>query len=102
VLETVTAFLDWFGVCVFAMTGALVASRKQMDIVGFALMGRVTGIGGGTIRDVLLWRHASVLGPETGLPGYMPCRIRCSRRLRTNIFWRPVRLRGLLASGEWP
>jgi uncharacterized membrane protein YeiH len=54
VLETITAFLDWFGVCVFAMTGALVASRKQMDIVGFALMGSVTGIGGGTIRDVLL------------------------------------------------
>lgn len=53
-LETITAFLDWFGVCVFAMTGALVASRKQMDIVGFALMGSVAGIGGGTIRDVLL------------------------------------------------
>lgn len=53
-LQTITAFLDWFGLCVFAMTGALVASRKQMDIVGFALMGSVTGIGGGTIRDVLL------------------------------------------------
>lgn len=36
------------------MTGALVASRKEMDIVGFALLGSVTGIGGGTIRDVLL------------------------------------------------
>ncbi len=46
--------LDWFGLCVFAVTGALVASRKEMDIVGFALLGSVTGIGGGTIRDVLL------------------------------------------------
>ncbi len=53
-LETITAFLDWFGVCVFAITGALVASRKKMDIVGFALLGSVTGVGGGTIRDVLL------------------------------------------------
>ncbi|MFN4143353.1 trimeric intracellular cation channel family protein [Aestuariivirga sp.] len=53
-LQTITSYLDWFGVCVFAVTGALVASRKQMDIVGFALMGSVTGIGGGTIRDVLL------------------------------------------------
>lgn len=53
-LQTITTFLDWFGVCVFALTGALVASRKQMDIVGFALMGSVTGIVGGTIRDVLL------------------------------------------------
>jgi uncharacterized membrane protein YeiH len=48
------SILDWLGLCVFSITGALVASRKQMDIVGFALLGSVTGIGGGTIRDVLL------------------------------------------------
>lgn len=36
------------------MTGALVASRKQMDIFGFVLLGTVTGIGGGTVRDVML------------------------------------------------
>jgi uncharacterized membrane protein YeiH len=53
-LSTVTAILDWFGVIVFAITGALVASRKQMDLVGFALLGTVTGIGGGTMRDVVL------------------------------------------------
>ncbi len=53
-LDSIAQFLDWFGLCVFALTGALVASRKQMDIVGFALLGSVTGIGGGTIRDVLL------------------------------------------------
>ncbi|WP_298723071.1 trimeric intracellular cation channel family protein [uncultured Ferrovibrio sp.] len=46
--------LDWFGIVVFATTGALVASRKQMDIVGFVLLGTATGIGGGTIRDILL------------------------------------------------
>jgi uncharacterized membrane protein YeiH len=39
---------------VFAVSGALVASRKEMDIVGFAMLASVTGIGGGTIRDVLL------------------------------------------------
>ncbi len=53
-VETATAILDWFGVAVFAVTGALVASRKQMDLVGFALLGTATGIGGGTLRDVLL------------------------------------------------
>ena len=36
------------------MTGALAASRKQMDIVGFALLATVTGIGGGTLRDLVL------------------------------------------------
>jgi uncharacterized membrane protein YeiH len=46
--------LDLFGVAVFAVTGALVASRKQMDIFGFALLASVTGVGGGSVRDVLL------------------------------------------------
>jgi uncharacterized membrane protein YeiH len=53
-LQQLFLILNWFGICVFAVTGALVASRKEMDIVGFALLGSVTGIGGGTIRDVLL------------------------------------------------
>lgn len=53
-LDSIAQFLDWFGICVFALSGALVASHKKMDIVGFALLGCVTGIGGGTIRDVLL------------------------------------------------
>lgn len=51
---TATAILDWLGILVFAVSGALVASRKQMDIVGFALMGTAAGIGGGTLRDILL------------------------------------------------
>ena len=46
-------FLDAAAVGVFAITGALVASRKQMDIFGFALLGTVTGIGGGTVRDAV-------------------------------------------------
>ena len=54
VFQTAVAILDWSGVIVFAISGALVASRKQMDIVGFVLLGTVTGIGGGTLRDVLL------------------------------------------------
>ncbi len=45
---------DLFAVAVFAVTGALVASRKQMDVFGFVLLGTVTGIGGGTVRDLLL------------------------------------------------
>lgn len=52
--DTATTALDWLGIVVFAISGALVASRKQMDIVGFALLGTVTGIGGGTLRDLLL------------------------------------------------
>lgn len=47
-------FLDYAGVAVFAATGGLSASRKQLDIVGFAFMAGITGIGGGTLRDVIL------------------------------------------------
>ena len=53
-IATLIVVLDLLGVAVFAVTGALVASRKQMDIVGFALLATVTGIGGGTVRDLVL------------------------------------------------
>lgn len=46
--------LDLVAAAVFAITGALVASRKQMDIIGFIWFGTVTGVGGGTVRDLLL------------------------------------------------
>lgn len=47
-------FLDYSGVAVFAATGALSASRKQMDIIGFMFLAGVTGVGGGTFRDLIL------------------------------------------------
>jgi uncharacterized membrane protein YeiH len=46
--------LDYAGVALFAATGALAASRKQLDIIGFLFLGAVTGIGGGTARDLIL------------------------------------------------
>ena len=46
--------LDYAGVAVFAATGALAASRKQMDIIGFLFLASVTGVGGGTLRDLTL------------------------------------------------
>lgn len=52
--ETATEALDWIGIIVFAITGALVASRKEMDVAGFVVLGTFNGAGGGTIRDVLL------------------------------------------------
>lgn len=42
------------GVAVFALTGALVAARRGMDPFGFALLAIVTGVGGGTLRDLLI------------------------------------------------
>ena len=53
-LPTVLTAIDLIAVFVFAVSGALVASRKQMDVVGFMWLAVVTGVGGGTVRDLLL------------------------------------------------
>lgn len=46
--------LDLFGTAVFAISGAWVACRKDMDIFGVMVLAFVTAVGGGTIRDLLL------------------------------------------------
>jgi uncharacterized membrane protein YeiH len=53
-ISEIVAAIGWVGVVVFAVSGALVASRKQMDIIAFIFFGTVTGIGGGTFRDLVL------------------------------------------------
>lgn len=53
---TLLIALDYASVAVFALTGALVASRSQLDLVGFIFIACLTAVGGGTIRDVLLNR----------------------------------------------
>lgn len=54
---TLLSLLDYASVLVFAITGALVASRAQLDLVGFAFIACLTAVGGGTIRDLLLDRN---------------------------------------------
>lgn len=51
---TFLEFLDYAGVVLFAATGALTASRRQLDIIGFVFLAGVTGTGGGTARDLIL------------------------------------------------
>lgn len=55
-LSTSILGINYFGDVVFAVSGALTAARYRMDVVGFVLIGTITGIGGGTIRDLLLGR----------------------------------------------
>ncbi len=49
--------LDYASVAVFGLTGALVASRSQLDIVGFIFIACLTAVGGGTLRDIILDRE---------------------------------------------
>ena len=46
--------IDLVATAVFAISGALAAAEQKLDILGFILFGTITGIGGGTLRDLLL------------------------------------------------
>ena len=47
-------FLDYVGIGLFAVSGALVAAQKRQDFVTFAFFAIVTGVGGGTARDLFI------------------------------------------------
>lgn len=49
--------LDYAAVFIFGLTGALAASRAQLDVIGFVFLACLTAVGGGTIRDVILNRE---------------------------------------------
>ena len=49
-------FVDLFGTAVFAISGVLTAMHKKFDLVGTLIIGFVTAIGGGTLRDILIGR----------------------------------------------
>jgi uncharacterized membrane protein YeiH len=48
--------LELAGVAVFAVSGALAAGRKRLDLLGVYVLAVVTAVGGGTLRDLLLDR----------------------------------------------
>ena len=51
---SVMYYLDLFGVAIFAITGALVAERQQLNILGILVSAILTAVGGGTVRDMVL------------------------------------------------
>jgi uncharacterized membrane protein YeiH len=53
-LPSALFLLDYFGIAVFAVSGALVAAKRRTDLVTFVLFAVVTGVGGGTLRDLLI------------------------------------------------
>lgn len=63
------AFLDFFGIAVFAITGALVAGKKRFDVFGVLVVALITSLGGGTLRDVILDAHPMVWIQNTAYLG---------------------------------
>lgn len=58
--------LDYFGIAVFAVSGALLAAEKKQTLVTFIFFAVVTGVGGGTLRDLLIgapvfWVHTNAM-----------------------------------------
>ena len=60
-------WLDYAAVAVFGATGALAAARQKHDIVTFGFFACVTGVGGGTLRDLLIGAPVFWVGQ----PGYL-------------------------------
>ena len=61
-LPQALVLLDYFGIAVFAISGALLAADRRQTLVTFVFFAVVTGVGGGTLRDLLIgapvfWVH---------------------------------------------
>jgi len=57
--------LDYVGVALFAVSGALAAARRRHDVITFIVFAVITGMGGGTLRDLLI--GAPVFWVHTGM-----------------------------------
>lgn len=53
-MQLFVSALEMIGTVAFAASGALTAMRKKMDLLGVIVLGVVTAVGGGMIRDILL------------------------------------------------
>ena len=65
-LGPILDFLDMAGIAVFALSGALLAAVKKQTLVTFLFFAVVTGVGGGTVRDLLIgapvfWVHQNAI-----------------------------------------
>ena len=64
--EVFIYILDLFGTMAFAVTGAFKAIENKSDIVGIIILATITGVAGGTIRDIVLGRFPpnSIIDPS--------------------------------------
>ncbi len=53
-IETVVFVLEMVGIAAFAVSGVMVAVARELDLLGALVLGAITSVGGGVIRDILL------------------------------------------------
>lgn len=86
--------LDYASVLVFALTGALVASRSQLDIIGFIFIAALTAVGGGTVRDLVLGRDPVFWVARPGL-------VIIAALAAVTVFWTAHRLESRYRTLLW-
>ncbi len=67
-LPSIPAVLDLAGIAVFALSGALLAAQLRQTFVTMAFFALITGVGGGSVRDLLIdapvfWVHDPLVAP---------------------------------------
>lgn len=84
------SWLDLFGIAVFAISGALAAAQRGQTLVTFSFFALITGVGGGTVRDLLIgapvfwvqdWRFAATCLLMAGLVWVTPRQVWNARAL---------------------
>lgn len=58
---TIPYILDMIGTVAFAVSGALVGVRKEMDFYGVTFLALVTAVGGGTTRDIMVGKIPPII-----------------------------------------
>lgn len=53
-METFATLMELIGTVAFAASGALIAMKKRMDLLGVIVLGVITAVGGGVLRDLIL------------------------------------------------
>lgn len=92
---TLVRLLDLIGIGVFAISGALAAGRKRLDLLGVFVLASVTAIGGGTVRDLLLDRQPIFWLAD---PTYLAVIIGAVAVTFTYVRWRRPPLASLLVA----
>jgi uncharacterized membrane protein YeiH len=87
--------LELIGVAVFAISGALAAGRKHLDLIGVVVLAAVTAMGGGTTRDLLLDRHPIVWLAD---PAYVLVIVIAAFFTMAYVRWRPPPEQALLVA----
>ena len=86
-MEIIVTTLEIIGAIAFAVSGALVGIRKNMDVFGVCVLGLSTAVGGGVIRDLILGETppAMFTNPIYAIAGLATCIFVLIQDIRTMV-----------------